>query len=137
MYLFLYACMHMLSHVQNFETPWTVAYQAPLSTGIFQARVLEWVAISSSRGSSQPRDQSNPPLLCLLHFQTDSLPLCHLRSPLCLCIYIDIYKYIHTHIYILLHFSIYILNMSNNLEFAFFANKMQPLGNWNPMIRKA
>ena len=24
--------------------------------GIFQARVLEWVAISFSRGSSQPRD---------------------------------------------------------------------------------
>ena len=26
--------------------------------GIFQARVLEWGAISSSRGSSQPRDQT-------------------------------------------------------------------------------
>ena len=26
--------------------------------GIFQARTLEWVAISSSRGSSQPRDQT-------------------------------------------------------------------------------
>ena len=26
--------------------------------GIFQARVLEWVAISSSRGSSRPRDQT-------------------------------------------------------------------------------
>ena len=26
--------------------------------GIFQARVLEWVAISFSRGSSQPRDQT-------------------------------------------------------------------------------
>ena len=26
--------------------------------GISQARILEWVAISSSRGSSQPRDQS-------------------------------------------------------------------------------
>ena len=26
--------------------------------GIFQARVLEWVAISSSRGASQPRDQN-------------------------------------------------------------------------------
>ena len=26
--------------------------------GIFQARILEWVAISFSRGSSQPRDQS-------------------------------------------------------------------------------
>ena len=25
--------------------------------GIFQARILEWVAISFSRGSSQPRDQ--------------------------------------------------------------------------------
>ena len=24
--------------------------------GFFQARILEWVAISSSRGSSQPRD---------------------------------------------------------------------------------
>ena len=26
--------------------------------GIFQARVLEWIAISSSTGSSQPRDQT-------------------------------------------------------------------------------
>ena len=26
--------------------------------GIFQARVLEWVAISSSKGSSRPRDQT-------------------------------------------------------------------------------
>ena len=26
--------------------------------GIFQARILKWVAISSSRGSSQPRDQT-------------------------------------------------------------------------------
>ena len=25
--------------------------------GVFQARILEWVAISSSRVSSQPRDQ--------------------------------------------------------------------------------
>ena len=34
-----------LSCVQLFVTPWTVAYQAPLSIhGIFQTRVLEWVA---------------------------------------------------------------------------------------------
>ena len=26
--------------------------------GVFQARVLEWVAIAFSRGSSQPRDQT-------------------------------------------------------------------------------
>ena len=37
-------------------TPWTVAHQAPLSMGILQARTLEWVAVPSSRGSSQHRD---------------------------------------------------------------------------------
>ena len=36
--------------------PWTGAHQAPLSMGILQARILEWVAISFSRGFSQPRD---------------------------------------------------------------------------------
>ena len=36
--------------------PWTVARQPPLSMGILQARILEWVAMPSSRGSSQPRD---------------------------------------------------------------------------------
>ena len=35
-----------------------VDYRPPGSSvyGIFQARILEWVAISSSRGSSRPRD---------------------------------------------------------------------------------
>ena len=35
-------------------------YSLPVSSvhGIFQARVLEWVAISFSRRSSQPRDQT-------------------------------------------------------------------------------
>ena len=46
------------SRVQLFATPWTVACSQPGFSihGIFQARILEWVAISSSRGSSQPRD---------------------------------------------------------------------------------
>ena len=39
------------SHVQVSETPWTIAHQAPLSMGPFLARILEWVAVSSSRGS--------------------------------------------------------------------------------------
>ena len=38
------------------RTPRTAALQAPLSTGSAPARVMEQVAISSSRGSSQPRD---------------------------------------------------------------------------------
>ena len=46
----------MFSRVRLFATPWTVARQTPLSTGIFQARTLEWVAISFPRGSSPPRN---------------------------------------------------------------------------------
>ena len=40
---------------------------------IFQARILKWVAIPSSRRSSQPR-KSNPHLLHFLHWQVGSLP---------------------------------------------------------------
>ena len=46
------------SVVSNSVTLWTVALQAPLSMEILQARILEWVAMPSSRGSSQPRDQT-------------------------------------------------------------------------------
>ena len=42
----------------SFATPWTIARQTPLSIGILQARILEWIAMPSSRGSSQPRDQT-------------------------------------------------------------------------------
>ena len=44
-----------LSHARLFETPWTVAHQAPLSMRFVQARILQWVTISFSRGSSRPR----------------------------------------------------------------------------------
>ena len=43
------------SRVQLFVTPWTTACQAPLSMEFSRQRILEWVAISLSRGSSQPR----------------------------------------------------------------------------------
>ena len=42
-----------------FATSWTAACQAPLSLGFFQARILEWVAIPFSRGSSRPRDRTH------------------------------------------------------------------------------
>ena len=48
----------VLSHVQLFATPWTVACQSPLSMGILQGKILEWVVMPSSRGSSQPRDRT-------------------------------------------------------------------------------
>ena len=48
-----------LSCVRLFVTPWTI-YSLPGSSvhGILQAIILEWVAFPSSRGSSQPRDQT-------------------------------------------------------------------------------
>ena len=44
--------------VPHSASPWTAFRQAPLSMGILQARILEWVVMSSSRESSQPRDQT-------------------------------------------------------------------------------
>ena len=40
--------MKSLSHVRLLATPWTAAYQAPLSNEILQAKVLEWGAIAFS-----------------------------------------------------------------------------------------
>ena len=45
--------------------------------GILQARVLEWFALPSSRGSSQPRDQTQIPIspaLTSRFFTTSALP---------------------------------------------------------------
>ena len=53
----MFTCLLIYSVVFNSVAPWTVVHQAPLSMGILQARVLEWVAMPSSRGSSQPSDQ--------------------------------------------------------------------------------
>ena len=40
-------CYFVLSRsvMSNSVTPWTAARQAPLSMGIFQARILKWVAM--------------------------------------------------------------------------------------------
>ena len=46
-----------LSYVQLWESMDCSPTGSSVS-GIFQARILEWFAISSSRGSSQPRDQT-------------------------------------------------------------------------------
>ena len=38
--------------------PWTAALQASQPMRILQARIMEWVAMPSSQGSSQPRDRT-------------------------------------------------------------------------------
>ena len=58
-----------LSHVRLFATPWTVARQAPLSMGILQEGILEWVAMPSSRDLPNPGIKPRSPTL-----QVDSLP---------------------------------------------------------------
>ena len=52
-----------------------IDYSPPGSSvhGMLQARILEWVAMPSSRGSSQPGDESAA--LHLLNWQGGSLPL--------------------------------------------------------------
>ena len=53
-------CVRVIScfrRVRLFASLWAVAPEAPLSLGILQARILEWVPMPSSRGSSQPRDR--------------------------------------------------------------------------------
>ena len=46
-------CMCVLSHVQRFGTSWATCSLLGSSVhGIFQARILDWVAISSFRESS-------------------------------------------------------------------------------------
>ena len=46
--------------------------------GVFQARKQKWVAISFSKGSSWPRDQTCPSCIA---WQVDSSPLSYLESP--------------------------------------------------------
>ena len=57
-----------LSFVPLFVTPWTATHWAPMSMGIPQARILEWVVLLSSKGSSQSRNQTQ-----VFALQADSL----------------------------------------------------------------
>ena len=66
--------MKSLSPFRLFVIPLSVAYQASSFMGFFQARVPEWVAISFSRGSSQPRVE-------LLHCRQMLYPLRHQGRP--------------------------------------------------------
>ena len=64
----------VLSSVSN--SLWSHGNRSPPGSsvhGILQARILEWIAISSSRGSVFLTRRSNPPLLCLLHWQAETL----------------------------------------------------------------
>ena len=90
--------------------PWTVAPPVSSVHGISQARILEWVAISFSRGSAQPRNWTYIPALAGGLFTTeatreDQVYMC-VCVGICVCVYIhiytrtDIYTQTHTHTFI-------------------------------------
>ena len=67
----------VLSHVWLFTTLWTISHQAPLSVGFprqeyWSGFLLQGIFLTQ---------KSKLYLLHLLHWQVDSLPLCHLGSP--------------------------------------------------------
>ena len=95
---FVYVCAQSCSTLCH---PMDCSPSGSAVHGIFQARILEWIAISFSRGSSWPRDQTLTHLLHLL--QADSLPLAppgkatlilcilsflHIFPSFCLCPYV-------------------------------------------------
>ena len=85
--------------------------------GILQARILEWVAISFSRGSSLPRDQNRVSCIAGGFFTTIWVSreawiyICtcvciYMCVNICVCVYI--YSYVHTCIYTCVHTHIHI-----------------------------
>ena len=56
-----------VSRVQLFATPWTLARQAPLSMGILQARILEWVALLQGIFQTQGLNPGLPPCRQILY----------------------------------------------------------------------
>ena len=78
----LIACMHAkpLQSCLTLCNTMEFSLQSSSVYGIIQARILEWVVMPSSKGSSSSRDQTH--VLCFLLWQVGSLPLAPPRKPL-------------------------------------------------------
>ena len=68
--IYIYTHVHVLSHVQLFETPWTVARQAPLSMGF--SRQEHWSGLPCPPPGDLPHPGNEPGSPAL---QADSLLL--------------------------------------------------------------
>ena len=85
----MHGCMlSHFSHVQLFATLWTVACQASLSMGFSRQEYWSGLSCPPLQGMTQG---SSPCILCLLHYQADSLPVVAWESPY-ICIYVCIYN---------------------------------------------
>ena len=72
-----YCCCLVTKLCPTLWDPMDCSPQGSSVHGISHARILQWVVISFTRGSSWPRDQT-----CISSWQADSLPLSHLGSPI-------------------------------------------------------
>ena len=90
-FVLLYFCICVLSGsvMSDSAIPWAVACQAPLSMRLLEARVLEWIAMPSSRGIF-PLEGWNPGLL---HCKQILYWLSHQRSPFLYLSYIKFSTY--------------------------------------------
>ena len=82
LYLCVLVCVHAKS-IQSHPTlcdPMDCSLPGFSAHGILQARILKWVAVPSSRGSSFPTQGLNPSLPCPLHWQAGPLPLAQPRE---------------------------------------------------------
>ena len=71
-------CAQSCSHGQLFETPWTVAHQAPVSMEFFRQEYWSGLPFPPPGDLLDPRIE--PTSLCLPHWQADSLPPSHLEN---------------------------------------------------------
>ena len=72
-----FVVVQLLSHVQLFATPWTVAHQAPPSMGFSRQEYWSALPFTSPRDLPDPVIKPTSPV-----WRVDSLPLNHLGSPL-------------------------------------------------------
>ena len=76
-------CVCMLSRyscVRLFVNLWTYGLPGSSIHGILQLKIMEWITMPSSRGSSQPRDRTHVSYV-YLHWKAGSLPPVPLGKP--------------------------------------------------------
>ena len=106
-YIYIYTCIHakFLQSCPTLCDPMDCSPPGSSVHGILQARILEWVAMPSSRGYSPARDRIQ--VSCSSCTAGGVLPLSHqpLSKPriyLYLSIFLSVYLYLY-HIYISIH----------------------------------
>ena len=109
-------CAQLLSLVHLFATPWPVAGQAPLSMGFFRQEY--WSAVSYSRGSSQPREQTCVSCISCM----DTLPLHHLEA------HVNTYNHWQPDELSFCFYLLKILNISKENYGSFFTDASKAIG---------